>query len=362
MLVLLVAIAGFVVSVAVFAAVAYRRNWLWTGLPADVGDGTPEAPARPAKTMWDWLQLLIVPFVLALAAFGLNLAQGQRDRDEQRRQAKREQDVQNRRAAVERTAAEDRARGDMLRTYLQQMSDLITDHHLRTQPRRQPPTNAQALARTLTLVALRQLDPLRKGHVVQFLMESDLIMEERRGDFLEEARVSIELADLRGATMPLTLSAALSFHPRTGESLRAANFDGADLRDADFRRRAVNGASFQMADLRGADFTDASISGSQYHGACLSGARFVRAQGGTTYPGSPGLGYDAAEFPEAQGRGVDFTDATLTDARFDDAQLSDVKLTGANTRGAKFPRGWTPTGMPMKDAEARKLCAPWSRR
>ena len=82
----------------------------------------------------------------------------------------------------QRKAAEDRAREDTLRSYLQQMSDLITDHDLRSQRR----TDTQTLARTLTLVALRHLDPLRKGVVVQFLVESGLIttvveIERRRG-------------------------------------------------------------------------------------------------------------------------------------------------------------------------------------
>jgi hypothetical protein len=58
-----------VIAAVVFTVVAYRRDWRWTGLPANPGDGTPANPPRPAKTMWDWLQLLIVPLVLALAAF-----------------------------------------------------------------------------------------------------------------------------------------------------------------------------------------------------------------------------------------------------------------------------------------------------
>jgi hypothetical protein len=136
-----------VLAVGAFVVVAYRRRWRWAGLAADAGDGTPTAPARPAKTLWDWLQLLIIPLVLALAAFALNAMQAARE-------AKRE----DRRAARERKLAADRAREDTLRVYLQQMSDLITQHGLRRAQGGTP-----TLARTLTLIALRRLDSERKG-------------------------------------------------------------------------------------------------------------------------------------------------------------------------------------------------------
>ena len=64
-------------------------------------------------------------------------------------------------------------REDTLRAYLQQMSDLIGRRGLRS-----PRSDANAeptLARTLTLIALRRLDGARKGLVVQFLKEADLI-------------------------------------------------------------------------------------------------------------------------------------------------------------------------------------------
>jgi hypothetical protein len=73
-----------------FVGLAYKRGWTWTGIPSDAGDGTELRPARPSKTVLDWLQLFIVPMVIALAAFGLSAAQSSRQRAVDRRNAARE--------------------------------------------------------------------------------------------------------------------------------------------------------------------------------------------------------------------------------------------------------------------------------
>jgi hypothetical protein len=109
MLAALVGVFAAAAAVA-FTVVAYRRQWLWTGLPTHPGDGTAANPPRPAKTLWDWLQLLVVPLVLALAAFALNAAQSDRDRRQEETRAAQERTLEEGRAARDRSRAEDRAR------------------------------------------------------------------------------------------------------------------------------------------------------------------------------------------------------------------------------------------------------------
>ncbi len=85
MLILLAVIAIVAICLAVFIRQSYARNWGWTGLPARSGDKTSKETALPAKTLWDWLELLIVPLVLVLAAFAFNSSEAAR---EQRQDAK----------------------------------------------------------------------------------------------------------------------------------------------------------------------------------------------------------------------------------------------------------------------------------
>lgn len=164
------------------------------------------SPTSHAKTLWDWLQLFIVPAALALAAFALSSSQ-----------ARREIEREDARAGRERAAVMDRAREDALDRYLQQMADLITEHRLRSAPR--PRVGAYgarisdevALARTLTLTVLGRLDGERKGVVLRFLQEADLLSDRtlwrlsqhgwRRDRTLAAPRVDLAGADLRFAVM-----------------------------------------------------------------------------------------------------------------------------------------------------------------
>src|SRR5438034_7673507 len=52
----------------------YWFNWSWTGF----GPETSE-PKQHAKTLWDWLQLLFVPLMLAIGGFWLNQIQKSRE-------------------------------------------------------------------------------------------------------------------------------------------------------------------------------------------------------------------------------------------------------------------------------------------
>jgi uncharacterized protein YjbI with pentapeptide repeats len=357
----MLAVLGAVLVVAAaavaFTVVAYRREWQWTGLPADSGDGTPESRPRPAKTLWDWLQLFIVPLVLALAAFGLNAAQVDRDRKQEQRRAAQERRLEERRTANDRASAEDRAREETLTTYLQEMSDLMT-------PGGRTSADTQTLAQTLTLVALRRLDGARKGLVVQFLYEADLIAGSAAAEGLIApagcgsggrhpcrrigVKVYLDNADLRNAVMPSSLG-SLELSGPASRALGGAEvvgwFDGADLRNADFRGGRLQSITFRRTDLRGANFSGAHLDGTSFSGACLSSARFDRVEVG-----------ESADFSDTEGRGVNFSNARLTKATFKRARLTDVRLSGATTTGIRWPPDWTPTGLRLNDTEARGLC------
>src|ERR687897_2602555 len=71
------------------------------------------------KTLWDWLQLLIVPVVLSLITVAFALWQDTR-----------QERVENQRAEAERKLAEQRAQDEALQAYLDQMSTLILDWKL----------------------------------------------------------------------------------------------------------------------------------------------------------------------------------------------------------------------------------------
>src|SRR5258706_9385623 len=116
------------------------------------------------KTLWDWMQLLIIPLFLAGGAFLLN-------RSEKETERQRAED----RARLEREIAIDRQQEAAFQSYLDRMADLLLKENLRTTEVEE----VRKVARTRTLTVLRGLDPTRKGLLLNFLYEAELISKEK---------------------------------------------------------------------------------------------------------------------------------------------------------------------------------------
>jgi hypothetical protein len=222
----LAVLAGAVVALGAFVWRAYRKKWQWTGLPAAPASSTREE--RPAKTLWDWLQLLGIPVALATLAFLLNEAQSSRDQRREDQRATRQRKTEDRRATQQRKTAADAERENTLRTYLAQMSDLMLDRRLL---RSKPEADVRKVARTATLTAVRRLDGPRRGLVVQFLAEARLL----RPDKHSGAIVFVASADFAYA------------------ALSRARLSYADLRGANLNWASLQWANLQWANLRGAE-------------------------------------------------------------------------------------------------------------
>src|SRR5919107_2420762 len=113
------------------------------------------------KTVWNWMELLIVP--LALAVIGLAFSV---------QQDARQQRVENQRAEAERELAVQRAQDEALQAYLDQMSTLMLEKDLRNS---EADSEVRTLAQARTLTILERVNPDRKAEVMQFLVEASLI-------------------------------------------------------------------------------------------------------------------------------------------------------------------------------------------
>src|SRR5215213_651657 len=96
--------AGGIATLAFLIIVigGYLFGWKWTGLPKE--------------TLWDWLQLLIIPAVLA--GVGLWFNRQQQERQLKIAQEQREQDAK---------IAESRTQDEALQAYLDQIGQLLLD-------------------------------------------------------------------------------------------------------------------------------------------------------------------------------------------------------------------------------------------
>jgi uncharacterized protein YjbI with pentapeptide repeats len=214
------------------------------------------------KKFWDYLVLLIVPAALALGVYWLNRRQDERDQriedDRSRRESKAQTAQVERALEVENERAQDAA----MQAYLDQMSQMLTDKD-RPLHRAQLHDSLSMVARARTLTVLPRLDSKRKGSVVRFLYEADLINKDRLIVTLDRSR------DLRGADLSATYL--------TNSSLSRADLSEVDLRQTFMPGADLSYANLSGANLSGANLNSVNLSWSVLDGANLSGANLINA-------------------------------------------------------------------------------------
>lgn len=118
-----------VIALIVVVVLGYRLNWPWVGVSggnSKITTTTTATEQPPAKTLWDWMQLLFIPVVLAVAGFWFN----HRERKATELRAENERKAAGKRAEVEREIALDNQREAALQGYINKMSELILREHL----------------------------------------------------------------------------------------------------------------------------------------------------------------------------------------------------------------------------------------
>jgi hypothetical protein len=133
----------------------------WTGVGERRWKTAPDEEVQPGKTLWDWLQLLIVPAILIAVTFAWSATQTRNDN-------KRE----DRRIDADRAAAEQVRQDTTLNDYIKQMSDLMLNKKLSSS---KGGDAVRSVGRTVTLATLRRSDGERKAEVVRFLLEARLL-------------------------------------------------------------------------------------------------------------------------------------------------------------------------------------------
>jgi uncharacterized protein YjbI with pentapeptide repeats len=238
-----VAIIVGIVVVVLLIQLGYHADW--TGFNSHVDRVPSGEQEQPARTLWDWLQLLIIPIVLAVGGFLLNFTMSQT-----------EQKIAAQRYENDQAIALDKQREDLLQTYLDRMSDLLLEKGLRTS---QPEAEVRNVARVRTLTILGQLDTTRKNAVLSFLREVKLATSESEKSIVSLSEAKMTNADLRNVDF-------------SSIDLSEANLNGADLSDANLKGANLIDANLSITDLSGANFSGANLSGANFRGANLDKA------------------------------------------------------------------------------------------
>lgn len=224
------------------------------------------------KSLWDWMQLLIIPAALAIVAIWFNRVENKNERANTR----------------------DNQQASALEAYLDKMSDLLLKEDLRNS---KPDAEVRKIARARTLTVVSQLNGIRKGSLLKFLYEAELIRKDNCIINLADADFSgaeLESANLRGANLHgINFDSANLFH---------ADLSNADLSNAVLYSATLNTGFLCDTDLRDASLVDANLAYTHFENANLSDANLT-----------------SAELIEAK-----FQDAILTNAAFSSYAIKEL--------------------------------------
>lgn len=280
---------SFAVGVLVFIIGGYGFGWTWTGL----GESPHSDAINPAKTFWDWMQLLIVPFALAVATLWFGRQQNERDQQ----------------------ITEDREQAAVLEAYFDKIGELMLANHLRTS---HDQDEVRQIAHARTVAALSRLNPARKQVLLHFLHDAELF---GKGSSL----VSMEGANL--SETKLSVSSTTSESDFTSRYLIDASYEGAQLEGADLSRAQLEGADLSRASLKDAKLQGAFLAGANLSDADLRGADLRDAD----------LSY--AKLCRAKLLGANFKGANLTSANLQDVEEGSYNLFGQIEHEAKSLHG-----------------------
>ncbi len=256
------------------------------------------------RSLWDWLNLLIVPAVLVIGALWIDWQMGTR-----------QQEIDGRRAERAETLVEQSAQETALQAYLDQISQLMLEEDLRNSDEN---SEVRMLARARTTALIPRLDEEHNRTVAHFLSETGLT---GAGD---DSVSLLTEAELRGADLG-------------GAELRGADLSGADLSHADLVGADLRGAFLADADLRYANLYNATLSSSYLNSADFAHATLEKAD----------LGW--AVLSRASLRGTFMTDADLSNTPLIYADLRPAYISGVDFSGAILTGA---TGVNKADLEA----------
>ncbi len=269
-----------IISLLIIAIIQGYR-FPWTGFS---GISSKSVGIQNPKTLWDWMELLIIPCLLGFLAYLFTNSQKSR----------------------ELSVAQINKRDKALQQYFDYMTILLINEDAFTDERIEV---TKRIARATTLAVLEILDGKQKGHVLRFLIEAELI--QKGNQFINLRRANLEDLELDPGSY-------------NNCNLNGANLDRASLAWCHFCDSDMTGITMQNADLESTDFYNvdldyALLNNSDLYHANLRKAHLIK-----------------VDFQRANLQYADLTDAVIRTANFCNANLQFAKINKAYLRFANL--------------------------
>jgi uncharacterized protein YjbI with pentapeptide repeats len=302
------------IGLGIFIWAGYTQNWGWTGfsgypgMPASGMNNTLPIAAQRERTLWDWLELIVVPLSLVVVAALL--------RDREIHREAREKDL-------ERQARRERYREDALQMYFRNLATLILKFNLVPTNNKPPTSSVVKLAQLQTITILRRMtdedgtDISRINVIMAFLRDAGLLSGE--AGLLIKANLS--QANLQKANL-------------SQANLQEANLSQANLQEANLSQANLQKANLSQASLQKAKLLQSRMENVQLAKANLENADLLQAVLEKANLSSAKL--MSANLVNVKLQGAHLVNAILKEADLSSADLEGVNLVGANLCGAKL--------------------------
>ena len=243
--------------------------WEWVGVAryeTVASSGVRSQECKTTKTFWDLVELLLVPIALSGGAW--LLSENQKQIEEKRAQEARYQKYYE--------------------DYLDKVGQILL--RFDDSKRLEDHEDAKIILRALTITTLKNLDPIRKGNIIQFLYETGLIVD---GVNI----ISLDYADLSKIDLQ-------------DRFLAGINLSGSNLSDANLKNVFLGGR-FKLPDLSAVQ--------------------------PSYWPSLPdNLTQKEGKYMSSNLSKTDLTNADLTNAKLDNTNFTDVTWKGSILKGARL--------------------------
>jgi uncharacterized protein YjbI with pentapeptide repeats len=270
---------------------------------------TPSGDFQRGKTLWDWIQLLVIPIILAVLAY--YLSSSQKDREIAITQIeKRETALQN---------------------YFDYMTRVLIEQDYSDEELFE---GASRLIRARTLSTLDMVDGKQKGYLLRFLIEAELLDK-------DQPYLNMRRANLSGLVLEPGLYSNFK--------LDVVNLDNAVLAWCHFQDVQMNSISMMNADLEKTELISAGLdyillNHSDLYQANLSKARMIKANLQDAILENAQLNetiinranFRGANMSRIEAKGADFSSSDLSFTNLKKANLEDANLTHVNFYGANL--------------------------
>ncbi|MGK7895300.1 MAG: pentapeptide repeat-containing protein [Xenococcus sp. (in: cyanobacteria)] len=187
-------------------------------------------------SLWEWIKVSFGPTVLGLISVFLRQFLAEQDKKKKKQQA----EIARKAQLQEKEITEDRLRHEKLKDYLDHMTGVLLRENTLDD---ETDELLKAVVRARTIVVLQELEGKRKGAVIRFLEDCNVIK------FLDLAKADLQEANLKGVNLSSTCFRKASFQ---GANLQDADLSNANLVDADLTNANLSGANLLKTNLKNA--------------------------------------------------------------------------------------------------------------